>query len=299
MKWFWVAVVLSGTLFAMMAEGTVVSLERLIPREVRGWRGGGDRRYDRKTIFDYLDGGAEAYLHYDFRQLLARRFSTEKQPAITVDLFEMGSPAEAFGIFSFERMSGEVGIGQGSEYASGLLRFWKGHYFVAITAERETAVTKQAVIELGKAIADAIQANGTKPKIITLIPIKGLVPNSVRYFHQHSMLNYLHFVSEQNILRMDKHTQAVLARYQQAKGNSSLLLIAYPDVKKSSAARTSFLNTYLPKGKTTGIAQQSKGKWVAAQVEGALLIIVFDSPTKQWAEQIMMMVKQKQKGKKL
>ena len=273
-------------------------IQDLVPRGVRGWRGTDDHTYDRKTIYDYLDGGAEVYLQYDFRGLFARRFTREKQPAITIDLFDMGSGPEAYGIFSVEREGNNIGIGQGSEYAAGLLRFWKGRYFVAITAERETPEVKRAVLELGKGIAAAIKTTGTEPALISLVPSKGLVPNSIRYFHQHSVLSYLYFVARQNILRLDGRTQVVLAIYRLVKGNSYLLLIVYPNDKLANGALASFLSAYLPEGRKTGIARTTKGKWVAARAQGKLLTVVFDSPTKQWAKQMMTMVGQKERQRK-
>ncbi len=62
----------------------------------------------------------------------------------------MGSPAEAFGAFSCDRQDPGAGIGQESEYGGGLLRFWQGRYFVAITASADDQATSGAVLELGK-----------------------------------------------------------------------------------------------------------------------------------------------------
>ncbi|MCX6374676.1 MAG: hypothetical protein NTU88_01320, partial [Armatimonadetes bacterium] len=136
----------------------------LVPREMLGWKTDGkDGLYDRNTLFQYIDGGAEVYLAYDFRQEFARRFVKPGQPAITVDVFDMGSSEDAYGIFTFERESGNVGIGQDSEYAAGFLRFWKVQYFVSILADKETPSTRKAVMALGKAIASRIKSAGERP----------------------------------------------------------------------------------------------------------------------------------------
>ena len=35
-----------------------------LPREIDGWRAGAhDATYNRETLFDYIDGAAEPYLH--------------------------------------------------------------------------------------------------------------------------------------------------------------------------------------------------------------------------------------------
>ena len=75
----------------------------------------------------------------------------------------MGTPENAFGIFSFEREGGDVGLGQGSEYEAGFMRFWKGRFFVSILAEHETPGAKEVMFGLGKAIDRAITETGPEP----------------------------------------------------------------------------------------------------------------------------------------
>ena len=108
-----------------------------LPSEAAGWKWDGkEMKYNSKTLFDYIDGAAELYLAYGFQNLTVRRFEKSNQPPITVELYEMASSEDAYGVFSFERQDEAVGIGQGSEFGGGLLRFWKGKYFVSIYADR-------------------------------------------------------------------------------------------------------------------------------------------------------------------
>ena len=64
-------------------------------------------------------------------------FEKADQPPLTIECYRMASAEGAFGVFSFERQVESVGIGQGSDLGSGLLRFWKGRYFVSIFADGE------------------------------------------------------------------------------------------------------------------------------------------------------------------
>ena len=67
-------------------------LGNLLPREINGWEAKEkDQLYDPQTIFDYIDGAGEVYRSYNFKRLLARRFSKGGQPDIVADLFEMAS----------------------------------------------------------------------------------------------------------------------------------------------------------------------------------------------------------------
>jgi len=63
------------------------------------------------------------------KSLQVQKYAKKDEPPIVFDLFEMDSPEGAFGAFTFEREDDEAGIGQGSEYGGGLLRFWRGGSF--------------------------------------------------------------------------------------------------------------------------------------------------------------------------
>jgi hypothetical protein len=263
-------------------------MDRLVPREIEGWKASDrDRRYDRETIFDYINGSGELYRSYAFRQVLVRRLARTGEPDIEVALFDMGSAEDAFGIFSFEQEGDDLGIGQGSEYAAGLLRFWKGRSFVCVSIERETPAAKGAVTALAKEIAHRIEPAGARPQIVNLLPRQGLDANSIRYFHQHACLNYHYFVADQNILDLSERTQAVIGRYRMAEGNSYLLLVAYPDAKQAKGAFDSFAAFYLPEGGQHSIAQTEDGRWAKAEVHEQLVMVVLGAPSREEAEALM------------
>ncbi|MCK7482265.1 MAG: hypothetical protein M0C28_37800 [Candidatus Moduliflexus flocculans] len=103
----------------------------------------GSRRPTRSStprpIFDYIDGAGEVYRSYNMRRLVARRFHKDGRPDIVVDAFDMGSAADAFGVFTHDLDGEDASIGQGSAYKAGLLSFWKDRYFLSVYAEEETA----------------------------------------------------------------------------------------------------------------------------------------------------------------
>ncbi len=107
---------------------------------------------------------AKSILAYGLRGLVTRRFEKPGRPLLTADVYEMGSSADAYGVFSFERQDEEIGIGQGSEFGGGLLRFWKGNYFVSVNAEGEGEDVDKAIMSLGRAVAAAITKTGPRPR---------------------------------------------------------------------------------------------------------------------------------------
>ena len=185
--------------------------------------------------------------------LLVRRYLKANSPPIMVELFDMGSSEDAFGVFSFETEGEDVRVGQGSDYGGGLLRFWQGKFFVNVYAEQEASSTTQDVLELGKGIASSIKHEGQKPKLTNDLPPEGLEERSIRYFHLHQSLNYHYFVSHENILRLGEKTNAVLASYllSEQNGKTFLLLIQYPTQKLAGEALQSFVKAYMPESSTS------------------------------------------------
>jgi hypothetical protein len=96
---------------------TNMNLEISLPTEAEGWKwDGNEERYDSQSVFQYMNGAAELYLAYDFQNLRVRRFEKPDRPSITLELYDMASSENAYGVFSFERQDRAVGIGQGSEF---------------------------------------------------------------------------------------------------------------------------------------------------------------------------------------
>jgi len=263
-----------------------ISMREFVPDQILGWRAEGKiETYDRETIFDYIDGAGEIYLMYDFRKLVVCRLIKSGEPSIVVELFDMGSSQDAFGVFSHSREGEEQGIGQGSEYRGGLLCFWKDRFFVCISSERETPATKEAVPHLAREIARRIKRTGEKPKLLDLLPQEDLLAGSVRYFHLYTSLNYHYFVASENILRLSRKTEAVLARYK--PGRMHLLCIRYPSEDEAKEALESFLNAYMPEAKESRIARIEENKWVGVELEGAFLVVVFDAPAETYVRTLL------------
>ena len=276
-----------GPAFSVESNAKKIEMKKLLPQEVGSYKSDGkDQFYDRNTTFRYMDGAAELYRSFGFKLLMVRGYLKADHPPIMVELFDMGSSEDAFGVFSFETEGEDMRVGQGSDYGGGLLRFWQGKFFVNVYAEQEASSTTQDVLELGKGIASSIKHEGQKPKLINYLPGEGLAERSIRYFHLHQSLNYHYFVSHENILHLGNQTSAVLATYQptEQKGKTFLLLIQFPSGKLAKEAFQSFLKAYMPESLTSRVIQTENGRWAAAQFHQEYVMVVFDAPAKEKAE---------------
>jgi hypothetical protein len=263
-------------------------LQAKLPGQIGRWSAlTDDRVFDEETIFSYIDGAAEVYRAYNFKRCLARRYTTLNGPAIILDVFEMGSSEDAYGVFTHDLDGTKVDVGQDGRLRPGWLSFWKARFFVSIYMEEETAAAKQAVMELGRLIADKITGNSTTPEIIDLLPPVGLQSDTIRYLHHFIVLNYHYYLSDENILNISAETDAALAEYQTGNQSARMLLVKYPTAEVAAKSRAAFLKHYLPDADQKGMVLLENNKWAAININGKLLAIVLEADSRQLAEELL------------
>jgi len=249
---------------------------RAVPGEVLGWKASDTTEtYDRESIFDYIDGAGEVYRSYDFREVTVWRFTRPAGPDITVEIFDMGTPDDAYGVFSYARESEESGIGGGFEQRGGVICFWQNRYYVCVAADETTEDSRAAVMALARTIAERLPSLGAVPHLVRLMPREGMVEHTERFFHIHPSLNYHYFLAEQNVLNLSENTDAVLAAYQ--PGTTYLLCIEYPSAPEAREAHGGFIDNYLPEAAETGATKVAADKWVSALTLDRYVIVVLDA----------------------
>jgi hypothetical protein len=246
-----------------------------------------DRMYDRETIFRYIDGAGEVYRAYNMRSCLSRRYTSPNAPAIVLDIFDMGTSEDAFGVFTHDRDGRAVDVGQGALHRPGWLSFWKGRFFVSIYIEEETEAAKEAISDLSRVVASLVKDQGPKPGLLLKLPPDGLQSRSIRYLHHHTLLNYHFYLADENILNLGQQTDAALAVYQRSGKRAHLLLVSYPNVEKAAVAHKSLLHHYLPEAESTGAVLLEDGKWSATGRKKKFLTVVLEADTRLLAENLL------------
>jgi hypothetical protein len=281
--------------FILSMGNPEVPMLQALPDELQGWRSDGPvRTYDRKTIFNYIDGGGEIYLAYGFTQVSVRSYEKAGNPSIEIALFDMGDSRDAYGIYTYELEKENASVGQGGEYMAGMLRFWKGRYFVCVMAEKDTPPAKDAVMAFGMRIAEMIENSGSMPGILDYLPKEGLV--SRRFFHTADSLNRLYFIANQNILSLSRETDAVLARYGSNSPPWYLLLVQYSNEEDAESAFGIFKKAYIPDAAPGAPVKCENGCWTGGALQGRCIFIVLDAPSKSDAERMMKEVHDGLKG---
>jgi hypothetical protein len=261
--------------FTAMIDGQMIT--QLLPENPAGWKTSlDDRIYTPESLYDYIDGGAELYLSFNMIEVASRIIAMD-EAEIRIEIFDMSSSSDAFGVFSHTRTRDEKQYGQGSQYFTGALIFWKANYYIAITANDENDEIIQAMQSLAKQIEQKIGQTGELPGITKLLPPENLLEDGFIYFHHYIWLNSYYYISNENLLNIDNHTSALMAKYGDRENRYYLLLVEYPGESEAGEAYKNLL-TELFDNRQEVIRLEDEG-WIGARINGRYLTAVFDAPS--------------------
>jgi len=270
-----------------------LDLTSLVPKSdaVADWRmQGKPATYTRANLYDYIDGGADLYLGYGFTRAVVADYLGPGGAKITVELYDMGSSYDAFGIFAREQAKVSPSIGQGASYAGGLLTFWKDRIFARIFADRETEATRAAVLRMGKLASTAVRSKGARPPLIALLPQPGIAGRSMRYMHTDAALNSVLYLPG-NPLRLGAKTNVAYAEYPAPTGAPGKLVIAeYPAARDAAGAFAGLAKlhgTSLSRGRAQYAAKTERFKWVGGALRGRYVIVVSNAADEATVRRLM------------
>jgi hypothetical protein len=159
-------------------------IESLVPKVAPdGWAlRDAPEAFTKETLFEHIDGQADLFLQYGFETSVFAiyRNVNSSEDKIDVDIYDMGNPLQAFGVFSrFRQEESTVGIGLDSYLGDRYALFYKGKYFVVLQAQDSNASTLK---RLAQEIESRISDNSAPPKEIAYFPKTGLKPGSIEYY---------------------------------------------------------------------------------------------------------------------
>ncbi len=178
-------------LFVYLAlPGSVLSgapdMKYLVPAETPdGWGlKGTPQVFTKETLFEHINGQADLFLQYGFQGSIFAVYQSKNsaREKIDLDIYDMGGPVQAYGIFSRFRQEGHsAGIGLASYLEDDYGLFYKGKYFVVIQASGSSSPNLK---QLAKTIESRIADSSPPPKEIGYFPQSGLKPDSIEYYPQ-------------------------------------------------------------------------------------------------------------------
>lgn len=267
---------LSLILFAFpfkMAAATGDSLlwANILPQNLNGWHAQlPDAFYHRTNLYEFIDGAAEVYLNYGFRSLFHRTYQRADQPDILLDIYDMGSGENSYGLFLQQAQNPDSlpRFGQGSQYVRGYLIFWKGPYFISILAFRETAQSKKCITNLAAFIDRQIKTTSPLPALVRALPQRNRIARSLRYFHSYFWLQRAFQLPPQNIFQINDSVKIALARY---TDGTTLAVIAYPDSQTAGQIKQKLFRDFFQTKHQADIVEKGKHHFLLVRIDRFLI----------------------------
>jgi hypothetical protein len=116
--------------------------------------------YDGKSLWGYMNGGADLYLEYGFEGLLVQEI-TYKDIPVKCEIFKMKDPLSAFGIFSVQRHNCKTIAAFKTMHCFNnyQIQIVKGDYYVSLINQTGTASAQDISKELAEKFDNQIQTS--------------------------------------------------------------------------------------------------------------------------------------------
>ncbi|NOX97753.1 MAG: hypothetical protein GXO98_06835 [Nitrospirae bacterium] len=230
-------------------------LENLLPPSSfsPGWRR--EKKpssYNPGNLYEYIDGAAELYLDYGFKKLVTALYLYEgkKDYSLIIDVYDMGSELNAFGIHSSYRGSEAQLLEIGSEayLTDYTLAFYKGKYFVYLQAGNPSGENKTSMKKAAQIVAERIPGQAEQPRELSYLPGENLLKNTSIYVPK-GLLGY-HFLPG-----------GLQAEYQLGKEKILLFVGLSPSSREAREAFQGYVEQIKKAGKNlafqTGLAEEA------------------------------------------
>ena len=245
---------------------TTVSPASLLPSngELLGWvQSRAPSTYEGKTLYRDRATSPDLYYAYGFERQAEVEYETPRfgsKPLILLEIFDMGTPENAFGIYNFHtypQMKFEW-VGAKALLSGGYLRFSKGKYFVQIEGYEFATGIREGMIALAKAIAAQIKDPSPEPRILTLLPTDKRVHGSTKLFRSNWALRQIYSTLPADVPQLTEAALGISALYKNKTDSINWMdaqivyIIRFPDTAAAEAAYTHYRDAVMKEAGTSG-----------------------------------------------
>ncbi|RKU11185.1 hypothetical protein C6503_18605 [Candidatus Poribacteria bacterium] len=229
---------------------TTLPPEHLLPSDgdLLGWgQSRAPSTYEGKTLYRDRATSPDLYYAYGFERQAEVEYETPRfgsKPLILLEIFDMGTPENAFGIYHFHtypRMKFEW-VGSKAMLSGGYLRFSKGKYFVQIEGYEFATGIREGMITLAKAVAAQIKDPPPKPQILALLPNNKRIHGSTKLFRSNWTLSQVYSTLPTNVPQLTGTALGISAHYQNKSDSTNwmdaqiVFIIRFPDPATAESA---------------------------------------------------------------
>jgi len=181
---------------ALLEEESVSSLHFLLPDVVTWKIPEAPQDYFPEILFEYINGAAEIYLSYDFKELTVGQYEKgDSNASLIIEIYDMGNEINSFGIYSAERFPASqfISLGNQGYLEEGTLNFIVGKYYVKLLCFDSGEDSADFLKLFSQEVVKRVKDKGFLPPALAFFPKQGLVRNSEKFILRNFMgYSFLH-----------------------------------------------------------------------------------------------------------
>jgi len=276
---FYLLLVLALPALLMGQEGEEGSAPAVIPAQAKkrleqllpgpsdaGAERTGEQKFFSSDLYQYIDGGADVYLDYGLVALLHQEYKASSTD-ITLDIYDMGTPANAFGIYAAESSPDYHFLPIGAEgYGTNeILNFFQDEFYVKLSAFNDKEKTGPMLERFARAVSGRIGHAAPMPEFLSLFPPQNLVSHSCRFM-------------KKSPLGHDFLAPAIMASYAFGEKPTSLVISKAPDANGAAQRVAQLRDHFGRSGKVVPQPASAPGAFRGSnQFEGETLFFAWGS----------------------
>ncbi len=213
-----------------------LSMQTLLP-QLNDWTKTEEpSNYFPENLFEFINGAAEIYLAYDFKELTVIQYGRKGSTAsMAVEIYEMSNETNAFGIYGAERYPDNnfIPIGIQGYAEEGILNYLIGKYYIKLLCFEGGSQSGEYLELFAKTIAKKTQGQTTFPTLLNHFPKDGLVANSEKFILKNFMgYSFLHDGYLSNYKKADFEFDCFVIKGSDEE-DAQMMLGKYLEAKKS------------------------------------------------------------------
>lgn len=144
--------------------------------------------YSPDNLWDYINGAADGYLTYGFRNLYMAEYTKGKHN-IKVEVYVHKDSNNAFGIYSAERSPDYdfLDIGVQGYQTGGALNYFSGIHYIKMHTDSDKKSVHKAMKAISLKLSENLNGSSGFPAMLNYFPEKGKLPHHQRFIAK----NYL------------------------------------------------------------------------------------------------------------
>jgi hypothetical protein len=174
----------AGLQSADLTLGETVDADPISFPEIKGWTLVQEYPvYYPESLWDYINGAADAYLSYLFEDLHIAEYKNQQGTIIKAEVYRHKGPEYAFGIYSIERTPEYDFQDYGTQGYSeeSLVHYISGKHYVKVTTNSSGEDVQKVVEIIARKVAGVLGDPGPIPEALSLFPQAGQIKNSEKF----------------------------------------------------------------------------------------------------------------------